>query len=150
MAVPIGILVPNPQWGSGRLVLSNTDVCSMWHVCGPTDHVHFLTVKSQRSGVPWPDFFQRAGAWGDAMSLVSLCPPGKQGSQGKHHWCQLKDGGQWVHRIGSEVTPSILTTLSRPPREDHTNALLMRQPGTAQCAQHREQGDVILGKRGET
>lgn len=59
------------------------------------------------------------------------------------------DGGQQVHRMGSEVTSSILTPLSRPSREDHTNALLMRQLGTAQCAQHREQGD-ILGKTGET
>lgn len=147
---PNRILVSNSQWGSGRLMLSNTDACCMWHPCGSTDHMHFLTEKSQHSGVPWPGFFQKAGALGDAKSLVSLCPLGKQGSQGNHYWYWLKDGGQQVHRTGSEVTPGILTTLSRPPREDHTTALLMRQPGTAQCAQHREQGDVILEKRGET
>lgn len=116
---------------------------------GPTDHVYFLTVKSQHSGVPWPGFFQEQETEG-MQSLISLCPLGKQGSQGNHYWYQLKDGGQQVHWTGSEVTPSILTTASRPPREDHTSALLMRQPGTAQCAQHQEPGEVIPGKRRKT
>lgn len=63
---------------------------------------------------------------------------------------RMEDRTEQVQRMGSKVTPSILTTLSRPRREDHTNALLMRRPGTAQCAQHQEQEDGILGKRGET